>query len=299
MIRNTALLILTVFTLARCGADEPAAAATTTQPLPADVQAVSTALSGRQAPSPVVGSGGTDEASVVHLSVTGEFVSPVRSEVAARIIGRVGRVFVEEGERVSRGQALLSLETDYLRLNVQAAEADALRAKAAYDEAQRDLARKKELIAKSSIPQSTFDRSQAAHDQARAAYQSASANAALLRQQLADTTLRSPISGVVEAKRAEVGQKLGDGAVAFVVAQTSPLKLRFAVPERYLGRINRGDRVTAHVDPYPGESFEGTIRMVGGVIDPATRTFFAEAEFPNRDGRLRPGLFARIETRTN
>ena len=296
MTRNTAalliLLSLATLTFVGCGNNDEAKAATPAkqpQALPSDVQALGTALQTTTAQVAVE----KDDS----LSATGEFVSPVRSEVAGKIIGRVAQVFVDEGERVSRGQALLALETDYFRLNLQAADADAARAKAMYDETQRDLARKKELIAKSSIPQSTFDRSQAAHDQARATYQAASAQAALLRQQLADTTLRSPITGVVESKRAEVGQKLGDGAVAFVVAQTSPLKLRFSVPERYLGRINRGARVVAHVDPYPGESFEGTIRMVGGVIDPATRTFFAEAEFPNRDGRLRPGLFARVEIR--
>ena len=58
-----------------------------------------------------------------------------------------------------------------------------------------------------------------------------------------------------------------------------------------------GDRVTSRVDPYPGETFEGTIKTVGGIIDPKTRTMFAEAEFANRDGRLRPGLFARVETK--
>ncbi len=168
-----------------------------------------------------------------------------------------------------------------------------------FDEAQRDLARKKELIAKASIPQATFDRSRAGHDQARASYAGASAQVSLLRQQIADSTLRSPISGVIESKRAERGQKLGDNAIAFVVAQTSPLKLRFSVPERYLGQIQRGHRVVARVDPYPNETFEGTIRVVGGVIDPQTRTMFAEAEFANRDGRLRPGLFARVETKLN
>jgi len=55
--------------------------------------------------------------------------------------------------------------------------------------------------------------------------------------------------------------------------------------------------VTARVDPYPNETFEGTIKTIGGVINPGTRTMFAEAEFPNRDGRLRPGLFARVEAR--
>ncbi|MFZ2491520.1 MAG: efflux RND transporter periplasmic adaptor subunit, partial [Thermoanaerobaculia bacterium] len=83
----------------------------------------------------------------------------------------------------------------------------------------------------------------------------------------------------------------------FVVVQISPLKLRFAVPERYLARINAGDRVIARVEPYANETFTGAVKTVGGVIDPQTRTMFAEAEFPNRDGRLRPGLFAKVEVK--
>jgi len=83
--------------------------------------------------------------------------------------------------------------------------------------------------------------------------------------------------------------------VALVVVQTSPLKLRFRVPEKYLAQVHRGQDVKAAVDPYPGEVFTGKVTVVGGVIDPASRSFTVETEFPNRDGRLKPGLFARIE----
>ncbi|HET8796080.1 MAG TPA: efflux RND transporter periplasmic adaptor subunit, partial [Thermoanaerobaculia bacterium] len=231
------------------------------------------------------------------FTATGEFVSPVRSELAPKTPGRVARVHVDEGSRVRRGQPVLELETDYARINLQAAEAEVARAKAALDEASRDLERKKGLAAKDSIPRATLDRSQAVFDQASAALAAASAQAALYRQQIADSTLRSPVDGIIAEKRTDVGARLGDGGVAFVVVQISPLKLRFAVPERYLGRIQPGDKVTARVDPYPSETFEGTVKTLGGVIDPKSRTMFAEAEFANRDGRLRPGLFARVETK--
>jgi len=80
-----------------------------------------------------------------------------------------------------------------------------------------------------------------------------------------------------------------------VVVQTSPLKLRFRVPEKYLAEVHRGQTVKATVDPYPGQVFQGKVTVVGGVIDSATRSFTVEAEFANKDGRLRPGLFARVE----
>ena len=287
--------------LVGCSAEETTTVATATSqeapPLPADVAEVGAAVS-TQTTSSTTTTIVTSETPVSsNLAITGEFVSPVRSEVAAKIIGRVSRMYVDEGARVTRGQPLLQLETDYLRLNLRAAEAQTAQARAAMDEAQRDLARKKDLVAKGSIPQATYDRSQAMYEQGRAAHAGASAQAALLRQQIGDSTVRSPINGVVESKRTDVGQKLGDGGVAFVIVQTSPIRLRFSIPERYLGKVRPGQVVTARVDPYPDEAFNGTVKTVGGVIDPRTRTMFAEAEFPNRDGRLRPGLFARVETK--
>ncbi len=101
---------------------------------------------------------------------------------------------------------------------------------------------------------------------------------------------------MVAERRTDVGEHLGEAGVAFVVIQTAPLKLRFTVPERMLAPIHPGQTVSAKVDPYPGESFTGKVTAVGGVIDPTSRTMFVEAEFPNQDGRLRPGLFARVET---
>ncbi|HET7437634.1 MAG TPA: efflux RND transporter periplasmic adaptor subunit [Thermoanaerobaculia bacterium] len=310
MKRALAILSITVLTAIACGKSEETATTETTATtattssststteapaLPADVAAVGTAVTN----TTTAATASAAEGDPSTLVATGEFVSPVRSELSPKLPGRVARLYVDEGSRVTKGQPVLELETEYSRLNLQSAEADVARAKAARDEAQRDLARKKDLIAKQSIPQATYDRSQAAYDGAQAALQAASAQANLLRQQIADATLRSPVTGVVAQKRTDVGARLGDGGVAFVVVQLSPLKLRFAVPERYLAQIDKGARVVARVDPYPKETFEGTIKTIGGVIDPQTRTMFAEAEFPNRDGRLKPGLFARVEVKLN
>jgi membrane fusion protein (multidrug efflux system) len=282
-----------------------AATATTTQAapaLPTDVQNVASAAtattataSAGETPSSTTTPSVASSESGGTIVATGELISPVRSELAVKIPGRVGKMFVDEGSRVSRGQPLLEIETDYPRLNLEKANADIARAVSAEKDAQNDLTRKKELIAKESIPQATYDRSQAMFDQARAAKQSAEAQAAIYRQQMADSTLRSPIDGVVAEKRTDVGQRLGDATVAFVVVQTSPLKLRFRVPEKELARVRLGQNVKATVDAYAGDVFQGKVAVVGGVIDPASRSFTVETEFPNRDGKLRPGMFARVE----
>ena len=284
-----------------CAKKEAPVATTTKEApsLPADVQNVAV-LSGAPAPPPASGETGAQVASATGDAIvaTGEFVSPVRSELSAKLPGRVAKMYVDEGSHVSRGEAVLEIETDYARLNLQRAEADLSRAKAVEEDAKRDVARKKELIAKESIPQATMDRSQSMYDQSSAARQSAEAQVALLRQQIADSTLRSPIDGVVAEKRTDVGQRLGDNTVALVIVQTSPLKLRFRVPEKYLASVHRGQPVSATVDPYPNEKFSGKVSVVGGVIDTATRSMLVETEFANRDGKLRPGLFARVEMDT-
>lgn len=297
-------LILVPITLAAlaCAKPEPVAAkAKTPPPLPADVAKVSAAVNATNPPSSTAtdGSGAPSSALATEaggtIIATGEFVSPVRSELAAKLPGRVGKMYVDEGSVVQKGQPLLELETDYPRINLQRADADAQRAAAAEADAKRDLARKEELIAKDSVPRAVYDRSASAYDQAKAARASAVAQANMYRQQLTDSVLRSPIDGVVAEKRTDVGQRLGDATVAFVVVQISPLKLRFRVPEKYLAQVRRGQEVKAAVDPYPGQIFAGKVTVVGGVIDPASRSFTIETEFANRDGKLKPGLFARVE----
>jgi membrane fusion protein (multidrug efflux system) len=288
---------------AKAAGSDTAQGTETAPPLPSDVAPVSGIASGiaKADPTPSAPAAAAAPASPAtgedagRVAATGELVSPVRSELAMRLPGRVGKVFVDEGARVRKGQPLLTLETEYFELDLARANADVTRAHAATQDAERDLGRKKELIAKNSVSQAAYDRSGSAYDSARAAEQSAVVARDLARQRLADAVLHSPIDGVVAEKRTDVGQRLGDNSVAFVVAQTSPLKLRFKLPERYLSSVHRGQAVTAAVDPYPGEPFKGRVTLVGGVVDPATRSFNVETEFDNKDGRLYPGLFARVE----
>ena len=298
MTRYTIAIFMLALLPFGCAKKDATASATTTQAAPAlpnDVQNVAAAATTTSAPATTTEAAGVASESGGTIVATGEFVSPVRSELAMRVPGRVAKMYVDEGSRISRGQALLELETDYPRLNLAKAQADIARAVSAEQDAQRDLNRKKELISKESIPQATYDRSQAMFDQARAAKQSAQAQANIFRQQMSDSTLRSPIDGVVAEKRTDVGQRLGDATVALVVVQITPLKLRFRVPEKEISHVRQGQNVKATVDAYSGDVFQGKVAVVGGVIDPATRSFTVETEFPNRDGKLKPGMFARVE----
>ncbi len=275
----------------------PQAAPAATPALPSDVETIAgIAPAGPAGPAAAEGVPATAEPATGATSVaaTGELVSPVQSELAVRMPGRVGKMYVDEGARVKRGQPLLTLETQYLALEVERSAAEVARAAAAAGDAKRDFRRKRELLAKGSVAQAAFDRAESAAAGADAAVLAAQATRDLARQRLEDAVLRSPIDGVVAEKRTDVGERMGEATVAFVIVQTSPLKLRFRLPERYLGHVKIGQEVEASVDPYPGETFRGRVKTIGGVVESATRTVAIETEFKNADGRLKPGLFARV-----
>lgn len=311
MKRATWFLLLSLTVIIAGGCNRPSekdaakAEATPTPDLPSDVQdvaAVATPAPGTTPAPEANGAGANAGANVSEsnsdsntVNATGELVSPVTSEVAVRTPGRVGKVFVDEGDRVRRGQPLLSLETQYLALDLKRADAEVAQAKASAADAERDFKRKEDLVAKGSVARAAYDRSQSNYQAAQAGVAAAEASRDLARQKLADAVLHSPINGVVAERKTAAGERLGDSSVAFVLVQTSPLKLRFQLPERYLARVRRGQAVRASVDPYPGETFTGRVSVIGGVVDPQTRTVAVETEFPNSDGRLSPGLFARVE----
>jgi membrane fusion protein (multidrug efflux system) len=229
---------------------------------------------------------------------SGEFVSSQRSELTARIGGRVKAVMVDEGALVEPGSVLLELETEYLDIDVRQAAAEVARARAALDEAERDARRKAELVAKGSVSEAANLRSASVFEQARAGLDAASARLSLAETRRADAVLKAPFRGVVEQRRVHVGERLAEATPAFVIVELAPLKLRFRVRENDLTLVRKGQGVEAEVEAYPGLKFRGVISVAGGAIDPATRTFLAEARFDNRDLKLRPGLFARVRVLT-
>jgi len=229
---------------------------------------------------------------------SGEFVSSQRSELTARIGGRVKAVMVDEGALVQSGTVLLELETEYLDIDVKQAAAEVARAQAALNEAERDAKRKAELVAKGSVSEAANFRSASVFEQARAGLDAANARLSLAQTRRADAVLKAPFRGVIEQRRINVGERLAEATPAFVIVQLAPLKLRFRVRETDLTLVRKGQGVEAEVEAYPGVKFQGVISVAGGAIDPATRTFLAEARFENRDLKLRPGFFARVRVQT-
>ncbi len=109
----------------------------------------------------------------------------------------------------------------------------------------------------------------------------------------------SPIDGYVGSIFVDVGSIVYDRTVfaqqpAAIVVRPGVMRVKLDIPERYLGAILPGTEVTMIVDSLGGEAFKGSIVTSSPVVDEKTRTANVEAEFSNTDGRLRHGMFGRL-----
>lgn len=218
--------------------------------------------------------------------------------------GRVVRVHVRLGDRVTAGQSLVTLQSGAAtasRADFEKATAalTAARATASFARAERERAER--LLALKAASRSEVQRAQTDDDVARSTLQQAEAElsrARAARAQLGATStggamiLRSPIDGVVLSRDAIPGAVATAGAPLVAVTDPRALWLEIAVPDNAIGGIRTGGRITFRVPAFPDVVFAARIQSVGGALDTATRTIPVRAIVQNGDGRLRPAMYA-------
>lgn len=111
-------------------------------------------------------------------------------------------------------------------------------------------------------------------------------------------TIRSPFDGIVTQRTVSPGDlvretsEVGSGQPLFVVSMTDPLRVQIPVPEADAALVSRGDQITLNFPSFPSEEpIRTTVARLSGELDPSTRTMLVEAEIPNPDRKLLPGMF--------
>lgn len=115
----------------------------------------------------------------------------------------------------------------------------------------------------------------------------------MAEKRLGDATLRTPIGGAVARRHVNPGEYVKENVAVFSIVRSDPLKYSGVVSEHAALEIRAGQAVRLEVDPVPGRAFTGRVTRVSPAVDVANRTVLLEAEVPNPDGLLKPGLFAR------
>jgi multidrug efflux pump subunit AcrA (membrane-fusion protein) len=252
--------------------------------------------------------------------------------VSAEVEGRVDEVYVDVGDAVARGRALVKIHPVELSLTLdeqQAAlrqiqarlappggtgplespkdAAEVRKAEADRVDAEQKYARAKELFDQGLIARGAFDEAEARFNAARAGYDMAvqnvktlqaqaaqrSASVALADKKLHDSVIRAPFAGHVKQRMVSPGQYVRVQTPVLVVVDNDPMRVKLKVPEKMVGWVAVGQAVEVRVEAYPDRAFTGTISRMNPSVEPDTRSLEVEALLENEKGLLKPGFFAR------
>ena len=213
------------------------------------------------------------------ISSTGELRANEAVDLRAEEGGRIVALHFQEGQAVKAGELLVKIN-----------DAD-LVAEQRRLEVQRDLAQRREQRTKALLDEQTL--SQEAHDEARGRRMVLEAQLEQTAAELAKTEIRAPFAGTVGLRHVSEGSYITSSTAIARLQSLDPIKIDFAVPEKYAGALGRGDTVTFTVTGLD-DVFEGNVYAVEPRIDAATRTLQVRARAKNSDGRLLPGAFAKV-----
>jgi cobalt-zinc-cadmium efflux system membrane fusion protein len=214
--------------------------------------------------------------------------------VAPRVEGRIVRVAANLGDSVRPGQVLAVLDS----VTLGEAQSTLLQAQSAQRVAQADYKRAEALNADEIISQRDYLRTKAEFEKSSAELRSAEDRVRLLGGATtagrADSTfqLTSPLTGNVVEKKATVGELRSPSDSLFTVADLSTLWIEANLTEDMLAKVHSGAAATVTVSAYPGERFVGRVTYVASLLDKDSRTIAARIEVGNKDGRLKPEMFA-------
>lgn len=196
--------------------------------------------------------------------------------------GTLERVFVKEGQKVSKGQILAKIDDGGMAQQVAQLEATTAFAKTTFE--------RQERLWKQKIG------SEIQFLQAKTQYTSQKNTLAQLKKQLEKATIRAPFAGIIDDVIKDEGTVVSPGmnAEIFRIVNLSNMYIEAEVPETYVSDITVGKSVEI-MFPVLGKSLQTKVRQTGNFIDPANRTFKIEIAVPNKERDIKPNLTARLK----
>ena len=248
------------------------------------------ALAGRTVTVEVAAAGRRDLAPVFTFSANLEAVWS--TDVSTKADGRIDKLFVEEGDRVTAGMVLARLDMNELAAQVMQAEGQVLQAQATLEQNELNFQRMNALFKQNAVSAHTLDSARTQRDLAMGGLKAAEGNLLLLKARLDNANILSPLTGVVIRRHVQAGTFSKAGAAIFTVADTSTLLAKAVVGEAQITELALGKSVNVKVDALKGQEFRGTITRLSPAASVPTRTFTAEVSIPNPDGQIKVGMFA-------
>ncbi|HEX4336944.1 MAG TPA: efflux RND transporter periplasmic adaptor subunit [Polyangiaceae bacterium] len=220
------------------------------------------------------------------------------SHVFSPVAGKIGRVYAQLGSHVKKGDPLVTLESP----DIGAATSDVRKAEADLTAADNEYKRQTELFDMHATSQREFEGAVSSYGQAKAESERAHQKAALFQHGdvIGQTfTVRSDIDGEVFMKAVSPGMQIagqysGSAAELFTIGEADRVWVLADIFELDIQRVKVGEKVAVNVASIPERTFEGSVDWVSSALDPTTHASRARCTFDNRDGALKPEMFATV-----
>jgi membrane fusion protein (multidrug efflux system) len=242
------------------------------------------------------------------LVISGPIIVENQVDLAAQRDGVVARIVADTGTMVHKGQLLAELDDRQLSAEREAADAkaksiaaDVKNWEAEAKVQETDLTRaegmmKADLITKQELDHARYKLTASQYEVEREKQNQQNAEATLRALQLEQEKMRivAPFDGVVARRYVRAGQKISKDEKLFWVTAVSPMKVKFALPEKFAGKVKSGEEITVTSISMPAEKHTARVTMVSPVVDPSSGTIEVSAELVGPTGELRPGMTANI-----
>jgi len=235
------------------------------------------------------------------LFYTGTIEARQKINIMPDVGGKIARIYVNEGDRVAKGQLLAEMDTEAIVLQLKQAEAAQAVAEASYANAKTNLERMDRLSKEKAVSDQQHEQVKLAFDAAVAQLAQAQAAVNLARHALNVSIMKAPYAGVIASKNAEEGDVINpmmgsmsatSGVITLV--DFSRVKIAVQVSGTDIQRIQKGQTALLESPTQPGQTFPGTVSVVNLAADPQTKKFGIEVAVDNPGLTLRPGTFGRI-----
>lgn len=232
------------------------------------------------------------------VRVNGTVTSPQTAVLSASVAGLVETVQVDAGDRIDRGQAVVTLDPELEQLSLQRARAEAAQSGAALDDARRRLAEAEKIGPTQAIAESAIKSLRAEVASAKASLDAAEAAVMQHEAVIRRHAVRAPFAGVVSRRITEVGEWVnpGDGLVELVA--TDRLRFDFRVPQSHYAQLEKETPVEIIADAVPDRVIAGRVQAIVPIKDPGARTFLLRVTADSPGSlNVTPGMSAQARLR--
>ena len=253
----------------------------------------------------------------IHLTYTADISPNQVVNIFSRVDGYIAKLHVDKGDFVRANQLLVEIDhTDYhhavnqAKANLLAAKAKVSQQNAMVRNAKLTFDRMQTLIKDQFVSQQDLDNAQVNLDAARAAHESLQAQVnqmevalAQAETNLAYSYIRAPFPGYIAERNLDTGAYVSSATAStstmsrgiMSLHDINTVRVLIEVVERDIPLVKIGQKAELRAEAYPAQSFEGTVTRIVQALNRATRTMTVEIDLPNRDRRLKGGMFARVE----